>query len=70
MPSVIDEYEGQGGEYLLNPKTGKRTLISRTEPAESPAHDEALTDAIAFEETPDLGEEGDAVRPEREPSGD
>ncbi len=67
MPSVIDEYAGQGGEYLLNPKTGKRTLISRTEPAHSAAPDEALTDAIAFEETLHPGEEGDDVRDELSP---
>ena len=28
-----DEYQGQGGTYLLDPKTGKRKLIERTEPA-------------------------------------
>ncbi len=25
-----DEYAGQGGSYLLDPKTGKRTLVERT----------------------------------------
>lgn len=25
-----DEYSGQGGSYLLDPETGKRTLIKRT----------------------------------------
>lgn len=25
-----DEYSGQGGSYLLDPETGKRTLIQRT----------------------------------------
>ena len=29
-----DEYSGQGGSYLLDPETGKRTLIKRTLPAE------------------------------------
>ena len=44
VPSLIpDEFEGQGGEYLLDPKTGKRTLISRTAPAPNPTE---LTDAI------------------------
>ena len=33
VPSLVDEYQGQGGSYLLDPKTGKRTLIERTEPA-------------------------------------
>lgn len=35
-----DEYHGQGGSYVLDPKTGRRTLIERTqEPgtAEAPA---------------------------------
>ena len=32
---MVDEYQGQGGSYLLNPKTGKRKLIERTEPAQS-----------------------------------
>lgn len=27
------ENNGQGGSYLLNPKTGERTLLQRTEPA-------------------------------------
>ena len=34
----IDEYAGQGGSYLLDPKTGKRTLVERTavpEPGQS-----------------------------------
>lgn len=29
-----NEYQGQGGSYLLNPKTGKVKLIQRTEPAQ------------------------------------
>ena len=31
---MIDEYSGQGGSYILDPETGKRTLIKRTLPAE------------------------------------
>ena len=34
MATMVDEYWGQGGTYLLNPKTGKRKLIERTEPAQ------------------------------------
>lgn len=33
LPKLVDEYQGQGGSYLLDPKTGIRTLIERTEPA-------------------------------------
>ena len=29
-----NEYQGQGGSFLLNPKTGKVKLIQRTEPAQ------------------------------------
>ena len=44
VPSLsADEFEGQGGEYLLDPKTGKRTLINRTAPAPNPNE---LTDAL------------------------
>lgn len=34
MAMIVDEYWGQGGSYLLDPKTGKRKLQpgSRTEP--------------------------------------
>ena len=39
-----DEHAGLGGSYTLNPKTGKRTLVARTEP---PAPAEAQTDEPA-----------------------
>lgn len=29
-----DEHQGQGGSYVLDPKTGLRTLVERTRPAE------------------------------------
>lgn len=33
-----DEFAGQGGSYELDPVTGKRTLVERTEdPADKPA---------------------------------
>jgi hypothetical protein len=28
VPTVVDEFAGQGGTYLLDPATGKRTRIS------------------------------------------
>lgn len=41
-----DEYAGQGGSYLLDPATGKRTLVERTEdPADRPAPAAPETDA-------------------------
>lgn len=29
----LDEFHGQGGSYVLDPKTGKRTLVERTQEA-------------------------------------
>lgn len=28
---MTDEHEGMGGSYTLDPKTGKRTLVERTD---------------------------------------
>ncbi len=46
---VEDEYQGQGGSYLLDPETGLRTLVFRTSPAEevrpTPENPEVTTDA-------------------------
>ena len=51
VPSLTpDEFEGQGGEYLLDPKTGKRTLISRTAPAPNPTEP---TDALPDQKADD-----------------
>jgi hypothetical protein len=34
----MDEFEGQGGSYVVDPKTGKRKLIERTDaPQPAPA---------------------------------
>ena len=41
---MIDENEGLGGSYVLDPKTKKRTLMERTAP---PALAEANTDEPA-----------------------
>ncbi len=46
MATIVDEYWGQGGSYLLDPKTGKRKLIERTAPATANTAPEELTDAI------------------------
>jgi hypothetical protein len=52
-----DEYWGQGGTYLLDPKTGKRKLIERTEPAKplNPEPEE-LSDGSAIPQAPNPGE--------------
>lgn len=36
MSIQADNYEGQGGSYLVNAKTGKRELVERTEEAAAP----------------------------------
>ena len=48
-----NENKGQGGSFLLDPKTGKRKLIERTEPAPTPAPLlEDLTDEPKDPQTP------------------
>ena len=57
MMATMDEYHGQGGTYLLDPKTGKRKLIERTEPAQpSEPQPEATINAAPESQTPDSGE--------------
>jgi hypothetical protein len=56
MATMVDEYWGQGGTYLQDPKTGKRTLIERTEPAQpSEPEPEELSNG-SHEEAPPTGE--------------
>jgi len=57
MATMEDEYWGQGGTYLLDPKTGKRKLIERTEPAKplNPEPEE-LSDGSAIPQAPNPGE--------------
>lgn len=52
-----DESWGIGGEYLLDPKTGKRTLIARTEPPQP-----AQTDATPEPQADDPDQDGSDVR--------
>lgn len=57
MAKIVDEYLGQGGTYLLDPKTGRRTLIERTEPAQpSEPQAEVTSDAAPETKEPDSGE--------------
>jgi len=47
---------GQGGSYLLNPKTGKVKLLQQTKPATPPSSlPEELTDDSLIAETPSDG---------------
>lgn len=47
-PNVEDVYRGQGGSYLLDPETGLRTLVSRTQPL-----GEAQVEIESYEVIPD-----------------
>jgi hypothetical protein len=48
MGTILDEFHGVGGSYLLDPKTGKRTLIERTEPTQpSDINTEEMSDGLA-----------------------
>lgn len=56
--ATMDVYQGQGGTYLLDPKTGKRKLIERTEPANpSEPQTEVTSNAAPEPQTPDPGED-------------
>lgn len=58
MATMVDEYHGQGGTYLLDPKTGKRKLLERTEPAQSlNPQTEELSDGSADPQTPNPGKD-------------
>jgi hypothetical protein len=35
-PMLTDEYSGQGGSYTLDPSTGQRTLVQRTQRSDTP----------------------------------
>jgi len=48
------EHLGEGGSYLLNPKTGKVQVLHKTEPAQP---SEQLNDEPAVTETPIEGED-------------
>ena len=45
-----DKYAGQGGTYLIDPKTGKKKLIRQTLPAQP-------TEPETLEETSDVKED-------------
>jgi hypothetical protein len=54
--ATMDKYQGQGGTYLLDPKTGKRKLIERTEPANpSESQTEVTSNAAPEPQTPNPG---------------
>jgi hypothetical protein len=59
LPSLSpDEFWGQGGSYLLDPKTGIRTLIERTEPAQpSDSTPEELSNGTPEPQASDPGQD-------------
>jgi hypothetical protein len=62
MAVTIDEYSGQGGSYLLDPKTGKRKLVERTQPGQSQPEPEVTSDAAPVTQAPDPEQDRDDVR--------
>jgi hypothetical protein len=58
MPEPIDEFYGVGGSYLLNPKTGKRTLVERTqEPTDTVVQPTTEISNASVEPSPDASGE-------------
>lgn len=58
MANMVDEYWGQGGTYLLDPKTGNRKLIERTEPAQpSEPEPEELSNGTSEPQASDPGQD-------------
>lgn len=53
---MMDEYQGQGGSYLVDSKTGKRKLVERTQPAPHPNLEEATNGLSSDTPAPDSGQ--------------
>lgn len=58
-PNVEDVYRGQGGSYLLDPETGLRTLVSRTQPL-----GEAQVEIESYEVIPDATPDTETSHPD------
>lgn len=54
---MMDEHKGQGGSYLVDPKTGKRKLVERTQPAPHPTPEVASNGLSSDTPAPDSGED-------------
>ena len=50
---MSNENRGEGGSYLLDPKTGKRKLIKQTLPFQIQTKTEVTTDGTTDKETVD-----------------
>ena len=53
---MVDEYQGQGGSYLVDNKTGKRKLVERTQPAPHLTSEVAPNGFSSDSPPPDSGE--------------
>lgn len=62
MATTADQYHGQGGSYLLDPKTGTRKLVERTEPGQPQPQPEVTSDAAPLEKASDPEQDRDDVR--------
>ena len=54
---MMDEYQGQGGSYLVDKKTGKRKLVHRTQPAPHPTSEVATNGLSSDTPALDSGED-------------
>lgn len=57
MATMMDEYQGQGGSYLVDKKTGKRKLVHRTQPAPHPTPEVATNGLSSDTPALDSGED-------------
>jgi hypothetical protein len=54
MATKIDQYHGQGGSYLLDPKTGQRKLVEQeAAPAQPQTNSEVTSDAAPLKKASD-----------------
>lgn len=61
-----DEFAGQGGSYLLDPKTGKRTLVHRTQhPAPGETDPEAGARAAPAPSGPEAASPAAPAKPKK-----
>jgi hypothetical protein len=58
-----DEFRGQGGCYVVNPQTGKRELIERTQDPTAGAAGPAAVTAQAAAELATIATAGSSVQP-------
>lgn len=45
LDELIDEFEGQGGSFVINPKTSQRELVARTVESDESANVQAVEES-------------------------